>query len=117
MKIEIIKYDKYNDFEIKIDDKTFTQSTEFDGFYSYGAINAYILKRKYNAEPVQGTGKFLSSSMRIRYKGKEYYVNIGKNSHEPGNARYFMNVTKSHMKHLDEAIAEIDKMPIYTFEV
>ncbi len=117
MKIEIMKYDMYNEFKIVIDGIDFTQNTKAHGFESYAAITAHILKEKYNATLVKGCGMLLLNNIEIIYKGKYYKIDIGKHSHQPDNARYFMNVMKSHMKHLDEAIAAIDTQPLLTFEV
>ena len=48
MKIEVVKYNGFNDFKIKIDGVVFTNTTTRGNFISYGAMSQYIIKTKYN---------------------------------------------------------------------
>lgn len=117
MKIEVVKYNGYNDFKIKIDGVVFTNTTTRGNFISYGAMSQYIIKTKYNADLMYGGHSLLNTHVHVVYKGKIYDVNIGKNDHSPKNAKYFMNVMKSHIKHMDEEMEKIKEEPIYSFEV
>jgi hypothetical protein len=117
MKIDIIKYNNFNDFVIVVGGKAFNASTEYSGFIGQHAITQYILEKKFNARLVRGSKTICGDYITFMLRGQDWTYKVGEESHTPNVGKYWMNVVAAHIKKLTQIINEINNSPLYSFEV
>lgn len=117
MKIGVMKYNNYNDFELVIDGIKFNASSVYNGIYGHGAYTEYILEKRFGINVCKGGGNLLYGIIEVTINKKKYTISIGEHDHRPETATHFKNVIMKHMRVLEECVEEIKKTPFMEFEV
>jgi len=117
MKIGVMKYNNYRDFELVINGIKFTNSSVYNGIHGHGAYTEYILENKFGISVYPRGGNLLDENLKVTVNKREYVIRIGEHDHRPETATHFKNVIVKHMRVLEECIKEIKKTPFMEFEV